>query len=58
MLPLAAVSNDELIGLRSRFYRRYLFRSGFAARHICRYAGFYWHNPGILWTLLGIRRVL
>jgi radical SAM superfamily enzyme YgiQ (UPF0313 family) len=58
MLPLAAVSNDELIGLRSRFYRRYLFRPGFAVRHMCRYAGFYWHNPGILWTLLGIRRVL
>jgi anaerobic magnesium-protoporphyrin IX monomethyl ester cyclase len=58
MLPLAAVSNDELIGLRSRFYRRYLFRPGFAVQHLWRHAGFYWHNLDILWTLLGIRRVL
>ncbi len=58
MLPLAAVSNGELVKLRSQFYRRYLFRPGFVVRHMWRHAGFYRHNPDILWKLLGIRRVL
>jgi hypothetical protein len=51
------VSPEELVKLRSRFYRRYLFRPGFAFTHMWRYAAFYRHNPDIFRTLLGIRRV-
>jgi radical SAM superfamily enzyme YgiQ (UPF0313 family) len=57
MLSFAAVSIDELVKLRSRFYKRYLFRPGFAFRHFRRYASFYLHNPNILWSLLGIRKI-
>jgi hypothetical protein len=46
-----------LVRLRSKFYRRYIFRPGFAIPHFWRYAGFYWHNPDIFWSLVGIRKV-
>ncbi len=55
---LAAVSPRELEALRSQFYRRYLFRPGFALNHLRRYGTFYLNNPDILWRLLGIRRIL
>ena len=55
---LAAVSPGELEALRSQFYRRYLFRLGFALKHLRRHGTFYLHNPDILWRLLGIRKVL
>ncbi len=57
MLSFAAVSTDELVKLRSRFYKRYLFRPGFALRHLWRYGSFYLHNPDIFWSLLGIRKI-
>ena len=55
---LAAVSPEELVTIRSQFYRRYLFRPGFALGHFMRYWAFYLHNPDILWRLLGIRKIL
>ena len=55
---LAEVSSAELVKLRSNFYRRYILRPGFALNHLRRHAFFYWHNPDILWSLLGIRKVL
>ncbi len=57
LLSLAAVSPDELVKLRSRFYKRYLFRPRFALRHLRRYGLFYLHNPNIFWSLLGIRKI-
>ena len=54
---LAAVSPGELETLRSQFYRRYLFRPGFALKHLWRHGAFYLHNPDILWRLLGIRKI-
>ncbi len=57
MLSFAAVSTDELVKLRSRFYKKYLFRPGFALRHLWRYGSFYLHNPNIFWSLLGIRKI-
>ena len=58
VVSFAKVSAEELVQLRAKFYRRYLFRPTFAWRHFRRYAGFYWHNPDVFWSLLGIRRVL
>jgi anaerobic magnesium-protoporphyrin IX monomethyl ester cyclase len=58
MFSLARVSVAQLEELRSKFYRRYLFRPEFAIRHILRYGIFYWHNPDIFRSLLGIRKVL
>jgi radical SAM superfamily enzyme YgiQ (UPF0313 family) len=55
---LAAVAPEELVTIRSKFYRRYLFRPGFAFNHLCRHGAFYFHNPDIFWRLLGIRKVL
>jgi hypothetical protein len=55
---LAEPTPDELVRIRSRFYRRYLFRPGFAFRHLRRYGAFYWHNPDIFRSLLGIRKIL
>ena len=52
----AAVSSDDLLQLRSKFYRRYIFRPRFLL-HFWRHASFYWHNPDILWSLLGIRKI-
>jgi len=57
VIPLAGVSNDELVKLRSRFYLRYILRPGFAINHFRRHTAFYWHNPDILWTLLSIRKI-
>ena len=57
LLSLAAVSPDELVKLRSSFYKRYLFRPRFALRHLRRYGLFYLHNPNIFWSLLGIRKI-
>lgn len=54
----AAVSSDELVELRSRFYRRYIFRPRFVIDHFWKHASFYWHNPDIFWTLVGIRKVV
>ena len=58
MFSLAAVSPEKLVKLRSKFYRRYLFRPGFVVDHLRRHFNFYWHNPDILQKLLGIRKVL
>ncbi len=58
LFSLAQVSVPELVKLRSRFYRRYLFRPGFAIDHLCKHAGFYWHNPDVFRSLLGIRKIL
>lgn len=58
MFSLADVTVEELIRLRSKFYRRYIFRPGFAVEHLRKHAGFYWHNPDVFWSLLGIRKVL
>ncbi len=55
---LAAVSPEELVKIRSQFYRRYLFRPAFAFHHLMRHGAFYYHNPDIFWRLLGIRKVL
>jgi len=57
LFSLAGVSIEELVKLRSRFYRRYIFRPGFAIDHLTRHAAFYCHNPDIFWALLGIRKV-
>lgn len=55
---IAAVSPEELVKIRSQFYRRYLFRPVFALDHFRRHGVFYWKNPDILRTLLGIRKIL
>ena len=57
MFSLADVSVEELVKLRSRFYLRYILRPSFAINHFRQHAAFYWHNPNILWTLLGIRKI-
>jgi radical SAM superfamily enzyme YgiQ (UPF0313 family) len=57
LLSLAAVTPDDLVKLRSSFYKRYLFRPRFALRHLRRYGLFYLHNPRIFWSLLGIRKI-
>ncbi len=53
----SGVSSEDLVTLRSKFYRRYIFRPSFAIAHFWRHAGFYWHNPDIFWSLVGIRKV-
>jgi radical SAM superfamily enzyme YgiQ (UPF0313 family) len=58
VFPVAAVPTEELIQLRAQFYRRYIFRPQFMVQHFWRYAGFYWHNPDVFWSLVGIRKVL
>jgi anaerobic magnesium-protoporphyrin IX monomethyl ester cyclase len=58
MFSVADVSVEELLELRSKFYRRYLFRPRFMLGHLWRHAGFYWHNPDVFWSLVGIRKVL
>jgi radical SAM superfamily enzyme YgiQ (UPF0313 family) len=57
MFSLADVSVEDLVKLRSDFYRRYIFRLSFALRHFTRHASFYLHNRDILWSLVGIRKV-
>ena len=58
VFPVAAVPTEELVHLRAQFYRRYIFRPKFMVQHFWRHAGFYWHNPDVFWSLLGIRKVL
>ncbi len=57
MFTLADVSIEELVKLRSQFYRRYIFRLGFGLPHMWKHAAFYWHNPDIFGSLLGIRKI-
>lgn len=57
MIPFADVSIDELVKLRSRFYRRYILRPSFGLTHFWKHAGFYLRNPDILGALLGIKKV-
>jgi anaerobic magnesium-protoporphyrin IX monomethyl ester cyclase len=57
MFTLAKVSIEDLVKLRSQFYRRYIFRLGFGIPHMWKHAGFYWHNPDIFGSLLGIRKI-
>ena len=56
-VSFADVSVEELEALRSRFYRRYIFRPRFIVGHFWRHAGFYLRNPDIFFTLFGIRKV-
>lgn len=58
MFSLAAVSSDELEAVRTTFYRRYLFRPSFLWHHFRRYAGFYWYNRDVFWSLMGVRKML
>ncbi len=58
ILQVAEVTPDELVQLSSKFYRRYLFRPGFALSHMWHYGRFYLKNLDILWTLLGIRKII
>jgi anaerobic magnesium-protoporphyrin IX monomethyl ester cyclase len=57
MFSLAEVSVEDLVKLRSQFYRRYIFRLGFGIPHVWKHAAFYWHNPDIFGSLLGIRKI-
>jgi anaerobic magnesium-protoporphyrin IX monomethyl ester cyclase len=57
LLSLAAVSADEMVELRSKFYKSYIFRPAFAFRHFWRYWRFYLHNRDIFWSLVGIRKI-
>ncbi len=57
LFSISEVSPDDLVKLRSSFYKRYIFRPRFALRHAWRYGMFYLHNPDILRTLLGIRKI-
>jgi hypothetical protein len=52
------VPPEELVQLRAKFYRRYILRPKFIVQHFWRHAGFYWHNPDVFWSLLGIRKVI
>jgi len=54
---LSEVPVEQLVKLRSSFYRRYIFRLGFALDHMRAHWQFYWHNPDIFKSLLGIRKV-
>ncbi len=56
-ITFADVSVEELDALRSKFYRRYIFRPRFIVGHLWRHAGFYLRNPDIFFTLFGIRKV-
>jgi anaerobic magnesium-protoporphyrin IX monomethyl ester cyclase len=57
MFSLAEVSVEDLVKLRAQFYRRYIFRLGFGLPHMWKHASFYWHNPDIFASLLGIRKI-
>jgi radical SAM superfamily enzyme YgiQ (UPF0313 family) len=48
---------EDLVTLRSRFYRRYILRPSFVLYHMWNHWRFYMHNPDILGILLGIRKV-
>ncbi len=48
---------EDLVKLRSAFYRGYILRPRFVLYHMWKHARFYMHNRDILQTLLGIRKV-
>ena len=48
---------QDLVKLRSAFYRKYILRPQFALYHIWKHGRFYLHNQDILKRLLGIRKV-
>lgn len=54
---LSEVPLEDLVKLRSEFYLRYILRPRFALNHLWKHWRFYLHNPDILKTLLGIRKV-
>lgn len=54
---LSEVPVEDLVKLRSAFYRRYILRPQFAVDHLRKHWRFYLHNPDILQTLLGIRKL-
>ena len=54
---LSEVPVEDLVKLRSAFYRRYIFRPHFTISHMWKHWRFYLHNLDILKTLLGIRKV-
>lgn len=54
---LSKVPVEQLVKLRSNFYRRYIFRPEFALQHLRAHWRFYRHNPDIFKTLLGIRKI-
>lgn len=56
-LALSEVPVDELVKLRSEFYRSYILRPRFAIDHLRKHWRFYIHNLDILRTLLGIRKL-
>jgi len=56
-IALSEVPVVELVKLRSTFYRRYILRPRFALDHLLKHWRFYLHNPDILQTLLGIRKL-
>ncbi len=58
IFTMADVSVEELVRLRSEFYKRYLFRPLFAVRHLYLYAGFYWRNPDVFQSLAGVRKII
>jgi radical SAM superfamily enzyme YgiQ (UPF0313 family) len=58
MFTLSDVSVHELVKLRSKFYRCYIFRPGFVVDHMRKHARFYWNNRDVFWSLLGIRKIL
>jgi radical SAM superfamily enzyme YgiQ (UPF0313 family) len=57
LIAFAEVSVDQLVKLRSEFYRRYIMRPSFCLTHFSKHAGFYLHNRDILSALLGIKKV-
>lgn len=54
---LSEVPVHDLVKLRSEFYRRYILRPLFVFDHLRKHWRFYLHNPDILQTLLGIRKL-
>jgi radical SAM superfamily enzyme YgiQ (UPF0313 family) len=56
-LAFSEVSVEELVRIRSDFYRSYILRPRFALEHLRKHGRFYLHNLDILRTLLGIRKL-
>jgi radical SAM superfamily enzyme YgiQ (UPF0313 family) len=56
-LALSEVPVEELVKLRSEFYRSYILRPVFAVDHLWKHWRFYMYNLDILRTLLGIRKL-
>jgi len=57
LFTLADMSIEDLVKLRSQFYRRYILRPSFMLTHMRKHAAFYWHNRDVFWSLLGIRKI-